>query len=339
VCDDVLVDDLYRAVGVAEGCMISGDLHLSPGISLHPVEGGVLREAERLLVNEVFKQVHVPAQFAPEQWHINAATNRAVVVAVLHEFPAPAPEAAALGARATIGRILDVLALHREATSRLIATAVARLDGANEPAVFNESPTYRGNLLGGVISGEDASALNDDLVATFRDPVLALWLGMSRDATSEPDPEFAVARWWNLIEAMATARQAQGLVAVDFAGQPLRDQKGRPFTTDKTQARVHEHLRRHFKQHNLGEESWILSDANSPGTGSLWKTLGGWLGLRNAVAHYGCFDPSSSEQRNQGWFQDALDARALDLSKGVHYQRYRIGELARLVLRWEIDAQ
>ncbi|HVE46759.1 MAG TPA: hypothetical protein VNA57_08445 [Acidimicrobiales bacterium] len=331
------MDELYRAIGVIEGCMISTRLQLAPGISLHPLTGSVLREAERLLVNDILSQAGLAATFTSEAWHINADTTRPVVVVVLHEFPAPTAAEAAIGARRCIGMIADILALHRGAAARLIATAVVRVDESEQPALFNESPRYRGNLLGGAISGEDAAGLNKDLLAATRDRVLQLWLGMAKEATKESDPEFAVARWWNLLEAMATARQARGVDVFDFAGQRLRNRKGNLLSTNNTQARVHEHIRGHFDRRSIAEQSAIVSDTNRQGTGSLWKTLGGWLGLRNAVLHYGRFDPASVEQAKQQWYADAVEARNIDLARGVHYQKYRIRELACDVLRWELD--
>ena len=315
--------------------MITARLQLAPGISLHPLDGGVLREAERLLVNDVFAQAGVGAEFTSEAWHINDRTNRPVIVVVLHEFPAATSEEAAIGARACVGQIADILALHRGAAARTIATAVAPTVGT--PQLFNENPQYRGNLLGGGISGEDAAGLNNDLLAVAQDPVLQLWLGMASDAIREANPEFAVARWWNLLEAMATSRQPRGMPAVDFAGQPLCHRTGGVLTTNDTRGRVHEHVRAHFERRTIGEQGAIVSETNREGTGSLWQTLCGWIGLRNAVSHYGRFDLSNAEQQKQGWYPDALKARELDRKKGVHYQRYRIRELACDVLRWELD--
>ncbi len=143
--------------------------------------------------------------------------------------------------------------------------------------------------------------------------------------SAEANPEFAVARWWSLIEAIATARQPSGEPAPGFSGRPVG--VGAGHTTNDTRARVHEYIRSQFERHDVSEQAARVRE-----DGSLWETINGWIALRNAVQHYGRLDLSDAKQQSRPWFGDAKRARAVDTERGVHYQLSRIAELATLLV-------
>ncbi len=174
---------LYRAVTVSAGCMISRRLDPAPAISLHPVAGSLIREDQRVVVNRILEQVGLaPDAFPEATWHANPQTSLPIVVIVLHEFPARSADEAALGATGLSNALLDVLALHRGAAGTPIATACFPISSPGASSSSTSVAAIRGTALPGAFAGEDASAIDADLLASTRDPLLALWAGLARDA-------------------------------------------------------------------------------------------------------------------------------------------------------------
>lgn len=203
--------------------------------------------------------------------------------------------------------VLDVLALRRDARGEIVGSAVQEDGNTVEALIAPHGPTYRGNLLGGFISGEDPHDFVKEVEAVLASPRLALLLSLYAEAEAEDDLDFAYFRFWGLLELISMTHVSDGIAISDFADKPV-DEYGKSVNTGQRQSRanVYELLKQSFMAGSIGEKRPSVR-----GSGTLWDATGVWYGRRNATAHYGGLRAGDSEQRNRPWFASALVAYEL----------------------------
>lgn len=243
-------------------------------------------------------------------WGESNAQQRPVVV-----MYAPRVFAASLGkalwlAHGQRDRLLELLAFHREALGVPFATAIQQLDHTSgnytDLRVYPEVETYKGNLAGGFLSGENQTVLLADYRAMQSEPFLRFVLYLHAEAQAERNLDFAYFRCWNLLETIASERVALGDLVTDFNGDRILTKDGSPFKTEWARGRVYELVKRSMKEEGHDED--FYQEARDLCLG-LWDAVHVWYAFRNATAHYGGFNPNDPNQQKQPWYEAAVEAQ------------------------------
>jgi hypothetical protein len=296
----------FRFVSFVERCFLTRTFRF-PGFELLPLQAEGIGSDIVQVVNQFLAINGWATRIPSDQWLAREAGRRPLV---LFHFPrvfAATSEEGGRIVRRLRDRVLDLLAVHRGTSSAPLVTIVETL---LDPAVSRygdgrwlfEGRPYTGNLLGGVISGENPFMILRHLRALESDPLLALWAGLFRDARGEPDVDFAFFRFWNLLETMATGRIPSGLPVTDLKGAALAS-GSKPATTEAPLGRVFELLKRVLQREKMSEQVFATAHPKN----DLWAEAAVWYGFRNATAHHGGFRIEDPEQQRQWWYKLVYD--------------------------------
>jgi hypothetical protein len=269
----------YRVVCAVERVLVTRVLRL-PGVAIVPAPSGGSGAGEPELLNDVLARLGWPSRIDPAWWAQHSQSNRPWALLVI-SVQAPDLDAAYDAVRTERERILHLLALNRVAAGRPISTVIEGLD-VSEGRIYHEDAPYRGNLFGGVGGGEDQLDLLIHNAAVQADPLLALVTGLLEQAVAELDEDAAYFRYWGVLEVLARARVPAGRIVTLLDGT---EWPGSSNTTTYAGPCVYELLKR-----------------GPAYTDDLYAEVRGWLGRRNATAHYGRFDATSLAQKARPWF-------------------------------------
>ena len=119
---------------------------------------------------------------------------------------ADTPEKAGTFGSEVIKRVLDLMTLRRGAAARLIGGVVGQ---QTEPGRYDvrtlwiKHSGYTGNLMGGIISGEDVHGLQASWSGLQANPQAQLWASLYADAVRDTRWDYQFFRCFNLLEAIA----------------------------------------------------------------------------------------------------------------------------------------
>lgn len=170
--------------------------------------------------------------------------------------------------------LCDLLAIQRNGYGSVYASVVRDPEGFS---YFRfHPPHYRGNLLGGWLSGEEPALIRDRMARLREDENLQLYVSLFRDALHETEWGYQYLRYWTVLEIMARHLRLVGQPRVDWQGNPILNRAGKPILIqDSAKELVYELLR-----------------GTSPGSGPApepsWSSeIDVWYRNRNCVAHGG----------------------------------------------------
>lgn len=269
------------------------EAQIVPGLSVLPLRSSTLGSEIPAVLNSVLGQLGWSEGISAEAW---ADATRAYNPAAVVHAPcviADDPEQAGEHVRELAIDLLNLVAFRRGDAPRIVASAVGTVANGrvSETAFRPEGPGYRGNLLGGFVSGEDPHSLLVQWDAAQRDRRVAFWLSLHASALAEPRWEFRLFRCFSLLEAIGSEVIPSSTPAVDPEGNPRLQDNGKPYTTDHGRVKVHDLLVRVARATERAEGSFVSQVAGTVAP-ALWEEVGLWLRIRNQVAHGGAWpDP------------------------------------------------
>lgn len=283
-----------------------------------------------------------PQASVDPSWREKNAHHRPVVVLHAPKVFASTAGRALRVAHEVRDRMLELLAFHRNSSGVPFATAIQQLDVSTgrymEPLVCPEVEIYKGNLMGGSLSGEDQSVLLADYEAMRSDPFLSFVLYLHAEAQAEKELDFAYFRYWNLLETIAAGQVEMGTLVTDFEGEQILKADGEPFDTGGARGRVYELVKRGMLEHVQSEETHQEARDLSLG---LWEAVHVWYTFRNATAHHGGFNPDDPRQRRQSWYRVAVEAQRKGAQPSGYGDDPYFGYLKAVtsdVVRWALQA-
>lgn len=155
-------------------------------------------------------------------------------------------------------------------------------------------PTYKGNLMGGLVSGEDPRYIKKIMDNIKEDIKIQLYLSLYNEARKERRTEFIYFRLWNILEIIARSKNYPGQPLCDWQGNVMKNRKGIDREIpEKNNAKelVFEHIRRVFTSSSIGESCF----SQGLQQGLIGEMIPIWYRHRNCVVHGGgCFfnDPN-----------------------------------------------
>jgi hypothetical protein len=212
--------------------------------------------------------------------------------------------------------INDLLALHRGSYGSLVGVIMVD-EHSGQRWYQPTTEVYRGNRLGGWLSGEQPRVIKARLEKTLVDPSIELFLSMYRNSLTEVNLNFGYFRFWNLLEAMAIRYIPDGLIVTDFENNRLL-LGGKSVTTSRARGHVYQLIKESFQSAQVAENPFNSSLPNKHR--SMWDLCGIWYAFRNAAAHFGEFVPNDKGQKKKilsGYALAESASNEIMVSKGI----------------------
>jgi hypothetical protein len=270
-----------------------------PGISLTPATT-VLGDDVRSVLNDILLQRGFGQHLPKAPWLGRMQSARPAVLIDCYVKADTAEQARTFG-REAIQRLLDLMTLRRGAAARLIAGIVTGSDDPGRCAIRDiwiEHTGYHGNLLGGVIAGEDVHQLQNSWAALQANTRAQFWISLYADAVRDSRWDYQFFRCFSLLEAIADTQVPRGVDILDGAGnlRPLPRDKKKHFTTSGTQGKIY---------------ALLTKLAGGAEDDQLWDEVVVWAEIRHEVAHEGAWEPP-----HQGETVEHAATRAAIIGKG-----------------------
>lgn len=289
----------YRAIVLIDALLTTIPVRF-PGAVVRPVESKLTNGEHLEVVNARLAELGWATRIPADKWSAAVTSQSHLSELVIPELWATSLDESMELVRDVTARVLTVLSRHRGSAGRAIATVIEQPqpDGGATYRVLPHAPSYRGNLLGGPIGGEDQRTIVGEYLAVDGDPLLRLASELYVEALSEQSPDASFFRLWSILEFMSGARVPNGTAVqrTDGAAWP-----GRYNTTSYAAPRVYQYIATALQTNHVDEPSTVAPAVD------LYHAVRGWYGRRNATGHYGQFVVTDPEQQRQGWYQHALD--------------------------------
>ncbi|MBI2519218.1 MAG: hypothetical protein HYV97_02325 [Bdellovibrio sp.] len=186
---------------------------------------------------------------------------------------------------------MNLAALNRQSHGEILCAIVAHF-GSDQINIFLNTPTYRGNLLGGFISGEDVEETYTQIASLRINARAKLYFELYNETRRELSVDFRFFRLWNILETIAKTKNYVGRPLLDWAGQQVCNIRGIPRTIlEHTKEQVFELLRESLSGINV--QGYFGSKLNARTNDELIdRYLTVWYQHRNCTAHRGACLPS-----------------------------------------------
>lgn len=277
--------------------MLVDNLHLTrpqlvPGLQAMPISGPLVSASVIAALNSIIGSFGFDASWDPNQLPPHIAQQRPTAVLYAPQVLAADAAEAQQESSNLARRLLDLFALRRGDAPRLLVGVVGRNDSNGNVSfegLWLEGAGYRGNLLGGFISGEDQEGLLAQWKRLDATPRITLWISLYADALADPRWDYRAFRCFNLLEGIATEVLPRAAPIVDPTGSPILKVDGKPYTTADARGKIYELLRKVATAMEEAEGNHV-PNPHTPRAPSLWDWLGTWVSIRNEVAHTGSWD-------------------------------------------------
>ena len=274
----------FEALVFVKNCMLATRMRIG-ACQLIPF-GGLGCQDEVTLMNEFLAKNGAPPIASPEEALGLGQFGEPCVVVHFPRVLAASTDRAGQIVQGEVALLCDVLGLHRQSYGSPFGGILVRRD-TGERFRWIHTPPYRGNLVAGFLAGEVPRVIRADLDKARRDPRLALYLSLLREALREERIEFAYFRLWNLLETIARSKGFDGKPRLDWSGAQMTSPKGKPLVID-TQAEqlVFELLRSTLAPQSVSGRAFGMP---------FDELVAIWYRHRNCVVHGGgCFPDDAS---------------------------------------------
>jgi hypothetical protein len=317
---------LFTVVMLADNLKLSGNQRV-PGLQLLPITDTSLGADVVTALNSVLGQLGFVTGVHPVQWIRMMQEQRPAAILYAPKVWATSVDEARLESRHVAQQLLDLVALRRGATPRLLAGVVGTTDANGRICCrgsWTEGTVYTGNLLSGFLSGEDPHSLLHQWDGLTSDPRARLWISLYADALSDERWEYRLFRRFNLLEGISSQIVPKSQHVVDDNGHVLLQANGKPYTTGQARGKVFELLRHVASAMHEAQTNYTARrDSGPPPT--LWEDVGVWVTIRNAVAHRGSWELPDGSPRSP-----AEAATAADIASRGHDGTFGAG-VSRLI--------
>jgi hypothetical protein len=296
---------VYRSVTLVEGLLLTRELGVS-NVRAVPIQRSTLGSDGPVVLNNALEQLGRTYRVDHEEWINGYRIRHPAVVVIAEGFEADTFDQAGRKSEELVGRLVTLLAYYRDAAPNLLASVLERRESDTDwipEGVGMHGKSYEGNLVGGFISGEDPRTLQRDWDAIDSiNPSALLWMRLLWEARAETNLGFRIFRLVDLLEAISKERVTDEQPVTDAAGVQLTE-GGKPATTKHTRGVIH-----NWAVEVARRRQTSIRDMAFPGSNGFWEACGVWVGLRNAVAHYGGFRPDDPRQQREWWHGFILSA-------------------------------
>ncbi|WP_406081276.1 hypothetical protein [Micromonospora sp. NBC_00858] len=280
----------FRVVMLVDNLLLTRP-QLVPGIQVLPISGPLVSASNIAALNSILGSFGFDQSWDPNRLPPHIAQQRPTAALVAPHVLAPTGEEAQRKCVGLARRLLDLFALRRGDTPRLLLGAIGRNHDGSVllEGLWLEGAGYKGNLAGGFISGEDQHGLLAQWNMLDTNPRIRLWISLYADALADPRWDYRALRCFNLLEGIASEILPQAAQVLDPSGAPFPQPNGRPYTTTHARGKIYQLVCMVTDAMNEATGSHV-PNAHASTAPSLWEWIGMWVSIRNEVAHTGSWD-------------------------------------------------
>lgn len=317
----------HRTLIAIEQLLTTRSLRL-PSVNIYPIAERPEALEHLQFVNRLLSELGWATQVPADRWRQHVAGSRPRTAIVCDPIWAQNMDEADRIALQIRTDVLAILGLNRGSRGRVIAMVNEQLrsDGTVNHRIRDELGAYQGNLLGGLISGEDQHALLAQFLAVESDPLLRLCVDLYSEAIADSSFDARYFRLWSILETLSTARVSTGELVLLLDGSLW---PGEDNTTDRVAPRAYQFIANHLVE-RIDERSFVAPASD------LYEAIRAWYARRNATAHYGRFIVNDDRQKTQEWYCSALVTVSDPTT--THHWLSTFQHVVRAVLDWELMA-
>jgi hypothetical protein len=231
--------------------------------------------------------------------------------------------------------LVALVSMHREGSGTIFASA--GFDRKNHILRYGTHiPSYRGNLIGGLFSGEHPRLIKTQMDVLRKSEAAQLYVQLYREALIERNQEFQYAKFWTVLETMARSKDYIGKPKYDAAGKITHNRKQQPvLISDTAQELVTELIR----------DSFTRADKTGAGRTqeleALATILPVWYRRRNCITHGSeclCRLPERDINKNlNNKYIKCKEIRDENISRGYDFCLGQLRDTTKKVLMYEIE--
>ncbi|MFC8234826.1 hypothetical protein [Streptomyces sp. NPDC057284] len=281
-------DPVYASIVLVDNLLVTARRRI-PGMAVIPITGSTLGSDGSQVLNSVLQQFGYKSLIDPDQWLVNMQRRRPAAIMHVEKIRAPTPQVAVAFSRELVREFLDLMALKRGDTPRIIGGVIGGTDSEGAPQCLGswmDGSQYTGNLIGGFTAGEDPHSINVHWQAARNDPRIRLWLSLYADALSDERWDYRLFRCFNLLEGIATQLIPSKKKVEDAAGKPRLKVDGKPYTAQEARSKVYLLALLVAEKNNQAASNFTYNEKRD-GQVDLWEEVNIWVSVRNSVAHTG----------------------------------------------------
>lgn len=293
--------DFYKGIGDGskrfEGCIFIKDCLITRPMRLGQYQifpwDGLPCNDEINLVQDYLSKTNVNRLNNTQEMLKNCKQGQPVSIVHFPLIKSDSPEIAGEIMEKEVSILCDLLAVLRDGYPSIFGSLL--LDNNTGEFYYKVlHPTYKGNLIGGLISGEDPRYIKNSMDNIKTDIKIQLYLSLYNEARKERRIEFIYFRLWNILEIIARSKNYPNQPLCDWQGNVIKNRRGVDREIpEKNNAKelVFEHIRRIFTSSNIGENCF----SQGLQQGLIGEMIPIWYRHRNCVVHGGgCFpnDPN-----------------------------------------------
>jgi hypothetical protein len=317
-----------RAAYLLEGLRLEAELQLPPlTLSPIPIEHGYVGRDGREIFNACLDQAGFVTRIGRPAWAVQFAPRRRLAHLTLPALEVGEVSASARSIAAAVRQVADLLSLSHGGSPQVLAGVTEISDGPGRAwrtlSIMAGSGAWPGSILAR-LAADDVPVDELDIEALWRrgnaDARNTLWLSLYRGAVSEVRWDVRMFRLCSVLETIAREVIKDPPTLRDQSGAELLGHDGRPASASTARGVIYLLIRRSLEALEL-PSSLLLAHP----TRDLWKEVGTWLDVRNAVAHEGHWPrpPAPSRSRSaQTRAVEAFDLAARGGGLDAGYLRY-----------------
>lgn len=278
----------YRVFVFFKDCYITTRMRLKR-YDVLPLRGlSCLDELE--LVQGFLQEIGQPRLEGTERLAEQARSGHPAAVVYFPNVRAESVEMAHMIAEQETDLLVALLSLQRGGAGSVMSSLVHDVN-AGELRYQLRAPVYRGNMMGGWLSGEVPRTIVARMDALRRSPLCAFYIRLYREAVREPHAEFQYFRLWSLLEMIARHKKYIGRPLLAWAGEVVRNAKGHERIIQGEAEELVFELLRETMAANYSDASLAMGLRQ----GALSQQVAIWYRRRNCIVHGGdcyCRDAS-----------------------------------------------
>lgn len=212
--------------------------------------------------------------------------------------------------------IVQTLSLTRDSGGKVFSIVLIEKN-TNKLFTYSIDNSYKGNLLGGFISGESPDTIEQYYTTIKDNTFISFLLSLYKDAQNEKSHDYKYVRLWQILETLAESKNyIETDILKDKNGNNILDRGGNIIKVQSGNAIVYNLIK-------------SIEFAN-------WENVNIWLSFRNAVAHHGSIKRYNELNNNKDLYWGEIGFNKIEENEGYDICMQNLKDTVKNILIKEI---